>query len=88
MSVLTRFTLEQYEKMIGAGVFDGIERQRVEFIRGEIVQMTPVGNRHRAAVIKMTDWSYDVVDRANVQISVQSPILIPNLDSMPEPDIA
>ena len=87
MSVLTHFTMEQYEKMSTAGVFDGIERQRVELIRGEIVRMTPVGNRHRAAVIDMTDWSYDVADRNKVLISVQSPILIPNLDCMPEPDI-
>lgn len=88
MSVLTHFTAEQYEKMGAAGVFDGISRQRVELIRGEIRQMTPVGNRHRTAVIDVTDWSYDVVDRGDVLISVQAPIHIPNLECVPEPDVA
>ena len=32
MSVVTRFTLEQYELMAEAGVFDGKHRRRVELV--------------------------------------------------------
>jgi len=35
------FTLEEYEHMIEAGVFN--EDEHIELIRGEIVEMAPIG---------------------------------------------
>src|SRR6266853_4187680 len=42
------FTVDEYYRMADAGIFD--EDSRVELIEGEIIQMSPVGNRHVACV--------------------------------------
>ena len=88
MSVLTKFTLEQYEKMMEAGVFDGSEHGRLEFLRGEIVPMSPIGVPHARMVNILTHWSVKKVDENEVLVSVQNPILLPPNDSAPEPDLA
>jgi Uma2 family endonuclease len=43
-----KFTVEQYHQMAEAGILT--EDDRVELIRGEIVEMSPVGRRHAACV--------------------------------------
>jgi Uma2 family endonuclease len=87
MSLAYRFTLEQYERMIDGGVFveDG---QRVEFLRGEIVPMSPIGVPHARIVNYLTRWSASATSPDEVVISVQNPILVPPNDSAPEPDLA
>ena len=87
MSVVTRFTLAQYELMTEAGVFDGRHRQRVELIRGEIREMTPISARHAWAVDRLAAWSFENTSRAAVVIRIQSPARIPELGSAPEPDV-
>lgn len=39
-----KFTVGQYHQMAASGILT--ERDRVELIEGEIVQMSPVGPRH------------------------------------------
>jgi Uma2 family endonuclease len=56
-------------------------------IRKEIVMMSPIGPAHHHCLILLTDWSYDVVPRDKIAISVQGPIRIPASDSEPEPDL-
>ena len=46
------FTLEEYERMIQAGVFQ--EDERLELIRGEIVEMAPIGFDHAGGVGRLT----------------------------------
>src|SRR6476646_4687500 len=46
------FTLEEYERMIDAGLFD--EDERIELIRGEIVEMAPIGPSHETTVARLT----------------------------------
>jgi hypothetical protein len=52
MSTIARLTLAQYDEMIRGGVFDRGPREHVEFIRGEIREMSPIGSRHEVLV----DW--------------------------------
>ena len=88
MTVLTKFTLEQYEKMMDAGVFAGADQRRTELLRGEIVPMSPIGTPHWRMVNILTRWSANVTSEDEVEISVQNPITVPPSDSAPEPDLA
>ena len=55
-----RFTVEEYERMVDAGVFP--PEARVELIEGEIIDMAPLGNPHAS-----------VVDRLNMLLSSRTP---------------
>jgi Uma2 family endonuclease len=43
-----RWTVEEYEELGRAGIFD--ENDRVELLNGEIIVMSPIGYRHATAV--------------------------------------
>ncbi|MHC4403546.1 MAG: Uma2 family endonuclease, partial [Planctomycetota bacterium] len=87
MSVVARFSLEQYELMAEAGVFDGKHRQRVELIRGEIRHMTPIGIRHGAVVDRLNQLSMELVPRGGAVVRIQGMLTLPALESAPEPDV-
>jgi Uma2 family endonuclease len=79
-----RFTVDEYHRMAEAGILT--EDDRVELIDGEVVQMSPIGARHAAAVKRCNRaLSRAVGDRALV--SVQDPV---DLDpyNEPQPDVA
>jgi Uma2 family endonuclease len=88
MTAAAHISLPQYELMIQHGVFDGKYHQRVELIRGEIRQMNPIGIEHATAVNNLADWSYAHLPLDRVRVSIQNPILLPESDSAPEPDVA
>ena len=69
MSITARLTVAEYDRMLVAGVFD--QGRRVEFIEGEIREMTPIGPEHETVVDRFTRWSYRNVDDASVLIRVQ-----------------
>ena len=79
-----RFTADEFERMVEAGVFRSDER--LELIRGEIVEMTSIGHRHSACVANLNKrLVMGVGDRALVWI--QGPARL-DVDSVPEPDLA
>jgi Uma2 family endonuclease len=59
---------------------------RIELIKGEIVDMTPIGSEHASVVKHLTELFYDALHKRAV-ISVQDPITLPD-HSEPEPDLA
>lgn len=79
-----RFTVEEYEQMGRAGILG--EDDRVELIDGEIVEMTPIGRRHAAAVNRLTALLSRVLGDAAL-VSVQNPIRLGE-HSEPQPDLA
>jgi Uma2 family endonuclease len=87
MSTVANFTLEQYERMVEAGAFDGRLAQHVEFIYGEIREMNPIGSFHAQVLSDLTDWTYDVVPRKDIAIRVQTTLRMPLQNSAPEPDL-
>lgn len=58
---------------------------RVELIHGEIVEMSPIGNRHAACVGRLTHLLVPAVG-AHAIVWVQNPILA-GVESEPQPDV-
>jgi Uma2 family endonuclease len=83
-SLLKRlFTVKEYDQIAESGVFANSER--VELIRGEIIKMSPIGRRHAACVIRLSDvLTRKLGDR--ILLSVQNPLALDNT-SKPEPDV-
>jgi len=78
------FNREQYHRMGEVGILK--RDDHVELIRGEIVEMSPMGPRHYAFVNNLNRLLVvRLTDRAIV--AVQGPIALAE-DSEPEPDIA
>lgn len=78
-----RFTVSDYHKMAEIGV---LPERGVELINGEIIEMSPVGGKHIAAVNRLNKKLNTLLgDRAIV--SVQNPIIASDT-SEPEPDVA
>lgn len=83
MSVqVARFTAEQYERMIEAGVFP--PDYRAELIDGEIIEMSPIGTHHSSCVARLNKLFNRVLDEQLVW--VQSPVWA-DAYSVPEPDV-
>ncbi len=78
------FTLEEYERMVEAGVFD--EDARVELIRGEIVEMAPIGLPHAACVARLTKALEKRAGDTAIVWPQNNPIWLLD-DSRPEPDV-
>jgi len=78
------FTREEYHRMGEAGILKPTDR--VELIRGEIVEMSPIGRRHYAFVNNLNQLlAVRLAGRAIV--AVQGPIALAD-DTEPEPDVA
>ena len=79
-----RFTRAEYHRMAEVGILG--EHDRVELIRGEIVEMSPIGRRHKAFVGNLAQLLIvRLAGRAIVW--VQSSIALAE-DTEPEPDLA
>jgi Uma2 family endonuclease len=87
VNTITQLSLAEYDCMIEAGVFDRRERRRLEFIRGEIREMNPIGSMHEVIVDQLNEWSIESLPKGKVWVRVQNSIALPSLESAPEPDI-
>ncbi|MGE0130282.1 MAG: Uma2 family endonuclease [Blastocatellales bacterium] len=76
-------TTAEYHKMIEAGVFH--EDERLELLDGEIIEMSPIGSRHVAAVNRLNEILGTQL-RGIAIISVQNPIELSE-HSEPQPDL-
>jgi len=77
------FTADEYYRMGEAGIFG--EGARLELIEGEIIEMSPVGNRHIGCVNR-ANALFAVRLATRAVLSVQNPILLSS-DTEPQPDI-
>jgi Uma2 family endonuclease len=78
-----RFTIEEFEQMIRAGVFE--EDERIELIEGEIVEMSPIELRHMVCVSRL-DFLLQRQLGSEFHVWVQNAIRMPN-NSRPQPDV-
>lgn len=77
------FTVDEYYRMAETGILG--PEDRVELIDGEIIQMSPIGNRHLGCVNRAND-AFTAALRGKAVISVQNPLLLNNYTE-PEPDV-
>ncbi len=79
-----RFTGDEIEQMARVGILH--EDDRVELIAGELREMSPIGDRHVACVVQLTDLCQTTYG-AHARISVQNPVRLDLYDE-PQPDLA
>ncbi len=85
MQLLRRkFTVEQYHKMVESGILK--EDERVELIRGEIIEMSPIGTKHAACVNRLVNLLVQLLGK-RVIVAAQNPVALNN-NSEPQPDVA
>lgn len=82
MYTLTRWTVDDYHRMIEAGILD---ERHVELIQGDIIEMSPEGAFHHFLNLSVADYLRSILGQQAV-ISEAHPITL--ADSEPEPDIA
>lgn len=88
MSTVAQISIEQYDRMIERGVFDGPHRKRIELIYGELRMMSPIGPSHEDAVDELNVWSIQSVPADDVRVRSQESVGVPALESVPEPDVS
>jgi Uma2 family endonuclease len=83
--VTHRFTAKDVYRMVEAGILH--EDDRVELLRGEIVDMPPIGPGHASGVKRLLNAFLPLQLEGKVIISVQDPIHLGE-HSEPQPDLA
>lgn len=78
-----RFTMADYHRMAEAGILG--EGSRVELIRGEIVDMAPIGAPHLGMVNRLNRLLSALLAGRGL-VSVQNPVRLDG-GSEPEPDV-
>jgi Uma2 family endonuclease len=79
-----RFSADEYERMIAAGIL--AEDERVELLEGAIYPMSPIGSWHAACVNRLVAFLVKALGQ-RVIVSPQNPIRLSD-ESEPQPDIA
>jgi len=79
-----RFTIYEYHRMGEVGILD--ERERVELLDGDVVEMSPIGIGHASIVDRLT-MLFAVRLGRRVIVRVQSPIVLDHY-SEPQPDLS
>lgn len=79
-----RFTVHEYYQMAQAGILT--EDDRVELIKGEIIQMPPIGPPHNARVTWL-NWLFNRAFGDVAFVQPQGPVRLSD-DSEPQPDLA
>lgn len=78
-------TLDEYDRMVMFGVFaPGVN---IELVKGEIVDMPPVGPEHEATVSDLTLFLSEQLRRNGILWPQGNSIGIPQSNSRPQPDL-
>nr|WP_161501134.1 Uma2 family endonuclease [Rhodopirellula sp. SM50] len=85
MSATLKLSVPEYEQMIARGAFAGLDR-KIEFIGGELREMSPAGPVHDDYIEFLLAWAAGLVSKNECRIRCQSGLRVG--DSVPEPDFA
>jgi Uma2 family endonuclease len=80
-----RFTVDEYDRMAQAGVLTRCDR--VELLDGEIVEMSPIGDRHASVVARLNSLFGERL-RGRAIVWPQNPVGLRVVRSVPQPDVA
>ena len=72
--------------MVDAGILD--EDDHVELLDGVLVEMSPQGSPHAYAIRRLTTLAGPVAAAGGLELSIQGPVDVGSLFSLPEPDLA
>ena len=78
-----KFTIDEYHQLVDIGFFT--ENDRIELIRGEIIEMAPKRTPHSVCNSLLWKRLYELIGK-QAEIRVQEPITLPS-NSEPEPDV-
>ncbi len=78
-----KWTAEEYYRLGDLGFFEG---KRVQLIRGEIIEMSPMGSPHATGITILADLLRHAFG-SGFFVRVQAPLDV-DQDSQPEPDVA
>ena len=79
-----RFTVDEYDRMAAAGVLTQCDR--VELLDGEIVEMSPIGDRHASVVARISSVFGERL-RGRSIVWPQNPVGLRVVRSVPQPDV-
>ena len=79
-----QFTVKQFHQMAEAGILS--ENERVELIRGEMIDMSPIGRRHAGCVNRLVNFLIQLLGK-QIVLAPQNPVELDET-SEPQPDIA
>lgn len=88
VSIAERLTVSEYDRRIAAGEYDGRNQRRVELIRGEVREMSPIGPPHETTVDRLMVWSVRKAPPKKVIVRIQNSVGVAGLGSAPQPDVA
>jgi Uma2 family endonuclease len=77
------WTVEEFQRAAETGAFP--PDNRLELIRGELVEMAAIGNRHAICVMLLNDLLGDLKPLGIV--NPQNPLRLPRQRSVPQPDV-
>jgi Uma2 family endonuclease len=78
-----RFTADEFYRMAEAGIFGPDER--VELIEGEIIEMSPIGDRHLVCVNQAMEL-FVLAFAGKAKVSIQNAVRL-NSRNVPQPDV-
>ena len=78
-----RFTGEEYHRLVDVGILR--EDDRLELIDGEIIEMSPINDRHAGCVLRMSTF-FTRSFQQTALVSAQGPLRL-NRYSEPQPDV-
>ena len=79
-------TVDDVTAMVDAGILG--EDDKVELLDGVLVEMSPQGSQHLAAVTRLTMRLVPIAAAAGLVLSPQCPLDVLSPISLPEPEIA
>ena len=79
-------TVDDLAAMVDAGILG--EDDRVELLDGVLVEMSPQGAGHAAAIRRLTGLLVPFASAAGLEVSPQCPLDVVDPISQPEPDLA
>jgi Uma2 family endonuclease len=82
---LRRFTVEEVERMVRAGILH--EDDRLELLDGQLVEMSPTNPPHASCVTRLIRLLAPLVTSGQATLRIQDPIVLATHQA-PQPDVA